>query len=336
MKKIISLLLAMSMALALCACGGAENSAPSMAEAPTVQATNKESAENYFKVEDFKLVPANEWSSTYHSEESDHQYIPDFKFTNLYPADKHNDYPELLCIYCNYLDKDGVIIKKNEIYFNGLNCGDIIYAHVEDYIGRALAFSTDEVSTIKIDSIFVIGQTGQYTETYSFSEPIIIDVAELTGNDASTDESDARKSETDLVSVESDAQKPEADLVSVEEVVLEGDRYHSDSSCLKVKIRNLSDQYVDEIWVYYNVLDKNGDKLADTGICVSKVEAGQAAISDLFTFSASYDDIEMLEFVSYTFEAYEYEDLNRYTKNMYVNEKLIEPILFAKDGTRLS
>lgn len=92
----------------------------------------------------------------------------------------------------------------------------------------------------------------------------------------------------------------EKELVSVESITLTPIK-NSTNTQIVLKIRNNTDEPKDWISVQVQALDSNNDVITTTEIGVKYLDAGQAANSGNYQLQCTYDKIDKIKVVAYTF-----------------------------------
>lgn len=174
MKRILSLLLALTMVFSLCACGSKEKTADQNIEYETevknvhvISTDSKFTEQAFFEIYEARLQKTSKEGI----------YYPDFKIKctfSPYEQDQNTTY----FITVHYLDKDGVIIKQREIYVEHLNVGDMAWTSSFSS-GRATESYLDpnEVATVKIAG-YRAHLNGD-NKKFNLDEPIVFTVADL-------------------------------------------------------------------------------------------------------------------------------------------------------------
>lgn len=187
MKRLLALMLTLTMVFALCACGSkeltdeekeaiyqevAEKKAAVQVSDNKNDAINTgpsgESEEAFFEFYEARLYPS--YRTGY--------YYPDVKFKCLYSQKSEGKIPKFI-IYFHFLDKDGTIVKQESIGIEDLNYGDIAWTcsfpsgrHTE------MDFSLDEVATVEIVAYKVYNQDAENKKIH-LKEPVAYSTAGL-------------------------------------------------------------------------------------------------------------------------------------------------------------
>lgn len=179
MKKLISLLLALTMLFSLCACGKTEMTAEEKEkiyeevaaekarEEHTVLDSDNQDDDAYLKILDVKLTPHGE-----------NKYWVDVLFQCLYPTDKHDNYPQNIFLQMAFVDKNGVIVDQIYQECSNLAYGDIAWSYAYGIYKDNKVVNLNEIDTVKITEYRFSGE-GMTVEKYPFPEALVFKLNEL-------------------------------------------------------------------------------------------------------------------------------------------------------------
>lgn len=247
---------------------------------------------------------------------------PNIKLRCMFPDGIAETYPTYLNLHVNYLDKDGFAVKSVDMQLQHFAYGEGLWTDAAAMSTYDFDFNKEEIETISITGYNFISlkdMTVVYNESFTFSPPYVYEVDDILPADSGD------SSKANNVIPAGDTKNP----VAVEQAQLINNGSYIE---VKAKIRNMGDVKRDVITVYFQLLDKNGDVLADERVNVMELEPGQAATKDSNAIiDCSYSEVDSIKFISYTYGTFSGGSKNSWTTKSGSGGDLIEPYLFTHD-----
>lgn len=317
MRKIVALLLALSMVLSLCACGASQDEAgakeaeqnPAIAVMPrkitVIPAENFQvctidlpDEPDYLEITNPKLTKVN--GSIYRLS---------FDAKCLFPEDLGVEYPNLIIIHHNYADKNATALRSAESkvysFIYGQNFTMDATVHTEAYLMESYLVDISEVESIVFTSYEMKNSTAaeRWVGDWQFVKPIEFKIADLLPEEEIKAAREWAEQGIDPI---------QAEIVKTE------------SGEEKLRIVNSGDKKQEYIIVEYQQLDKDGD-VAGTGAAhVRDLEAGQGTKESLFKGS----DVCAIKITQYT---YPHPDGSGYITSVEERFSMRNPIILELD-----
>lgn len=324
MKKLISLLLALTMIFSLCACGKSELTpeekekiyeevaAEKAREQNIVLDSDNQDDDAYLKILDVKLTPHGE-----------NKYWVDVLFQCLYPTDKHDNYPQNIFLQMAFVDKNGVIVDQIYQECSNLAYGDIAWSYAYGIYKDDKVVDLNEIDTVKITEYRFSGE-GITVEKYPFREPLVFKLSELKigGEEADAVSAMEQKADTQEYTITTSASTN--DPIVVEAItVKETER----NTTVNMKVRNNADEGKDVIILCVQELDRNGDVVKDGDIYVKELDKGQAGISSSYFLESALEDVSAIKVTGYEYGTFFADSKNSWSKDGAF--KLKTPLTFS-------
>lgn len=331
MKKIISLLLAMTMIFALCACGASVKNSSAESTEDSIEESTEETAEK--SESNTVYVPTDELVVNSSSKEEPSVaapttedylkinqvvlneingkiYAPNIDMKCVFPQNITDSYPTQAFLYFQYLNEKGEITNTIKTIIQQLSYN---YGGWSDDISFVVegdsSLDISEVKTIVFTHYEMMALNGSvvWRGTWDFLNPVVYEVSDLLPENVIEDAKNG---------------KFDGDPIDVEEITIE--KRVNDCN-ISMKIRNNGSNKKDVIKLEYQILDKMGDVILNDGIDVMGLEPGQAGRTNSCRINCLADEIGSVKITKYAYG--ESHSQTSYTIPKNSRFEFIEPII---------